>query len=259
MEYEDGEAYDQDTQGPYYDLWFEMLEHFLDLYLPEDGKLLDAGGGTAEFTVRAANLRKRLTCVNLDISQSMLEQAERKIREHELQTRIKNELGDIQHIQYPDESFDYVMCLGDAISFCTDVDKAFTELVRVTKPMGQIHVSVNSFWGNYFAMYKHDSDLEVSFDDVRKYMETRIIYINGQSSGCRSFTLQELLGWAKTHRLKVVAKFAAPIFPFSDDWMAEDSIASEIRALQYEYCDKENIMEFGNHLNVIYRKEITPA
>jgi ubiquinone/menaquinone biosynthesis C-methylase UbiE len=259
MEYKDGEAYDQDTQGPYYDLWFEMLEHFLDKFLPEDGRLLDAGGGTAEVTIRVANLRKRLACVNLDISQSMLDQAERKIREHELQTRISNTQGDIQHIPFADKSFDYVMCLGDAISFCPNAEEVFSELVRVTKPMGQIHVSVNSFWGNYFAMYRSDSELKVSFDDVREYMETRMIHINGQPSGCRSFTLRELLGWADTFKLHVRAKFATPLFHVPVEWLEDDSIASEIRALQYEYCEKESIMEFGNHLNVVYRREITTA
>lgn len=254
MKYDNGEAYDQKTQGPYYDLWFEMIEHFLGIYLPEEGQLLDAGGGTGEFSIRAANLRKKLSCENLDISQSMLDQAERKFSELKLQPRVSNKLGDIQKLPFTDEHFDYVMCLGDAISFCPDVELAFSELVRVTKPNGHIHLSVNSFWGNYHAMYSQSSEHGITFDDVKKYMETRVLHINGQSTGCRSFTIQELQSWADQYNLSVKRKFAAPIFPTSKEWLSDENISPEIRELQYMFCENENIMEFGNHLNVIYEK-----
>gem|GEM_PF-3311323 len=255
MKYDDGKAYDQSTQGPYYDLWFEMIEHYLNIYLPEKGQLLDAGGGTGEFSIRAASLRKNLSCVNLDISQSMLDHAEQKFKEAELLPRVGNMLGDIQKLPYQKDSFDYVMCLGDAISFCSDVELAFSELVRVTKPGGNIHLSVNSFWGNYHAMYSQSSKPQgISFDDVRKYMTTRVLHINGQSTGCRSFTLEELNTWAKHYKLIIRKRFAAPVFPPPAEWLKDESISAEIRDLQYRHCENESIMEFGNHLNIIYEK-----
>lgn len=256
MKYEDGKAYDQNTQGPYYDLWFEMIEHYLRIHLPDKGQLLDAGGGTGEFSIRAANLRENLSCVNLDISQSMLDQAGHKFKETGLDARISNRLGDIEKLPYQEGSFDYVMCFGDAISFCPDVELAFSELVRVTKPGGSIHLSVNSFWGNYHSMYSHSSKQKgITFDDVKKYMETRVLHINGQSTGCRSFTLEELMLWAKQYKLLIKRKFAAPVFPSPAEWLEDDIIAKEIRDLQYKYCENERIMEFGNHLNVIFEKE----
>jgi ubiquinone/menaquinone biosynthesis C-methylase UbiE len=256
MYFEDGEAYDQRTQGPCYDLWFEMIEHYIDSFLPEEGLLLDAGGGTGEFTIRAAKLRKKLICENLDISKPMLAQADRKIRENGMKDRIKTKHCDIQDMQYPSDHFDYVMCLGDAISFCPDHELAFRELVRVTKPHGHIHLSVNSFWGNCHAMYTEKSrELGVSFDDALKYMESRILHMNGQSTGCRSFTMKELSKWAEQHNLSIAKRFAAPVFPSTPEWYEDPVIYKKIRDLQYRYCEEENIMEFGNHLNVIYRKE----
>lgn len=256
MSYEDGEAYDLRTQGPYFDLWFEMIEHYLDSFLPEEGLLLDAGGGTGEFTIRAAKLRKKLICENLDISESMLAQADRKCRENEMDDRIRSKHGDIQDLPYPSEHFDYVMCFGDAISFCPDHELAFKELVRVAKPSGYIHLSVNSFWGNYHAMYTEKSrEMAVSFDDAKTYMETRVLHMNGQSTGCRSFTMKELMNWADQYGLSIRKKFAAPVFPLSSEWYDDKKTYSEIKDLQYKFCEEENIMEFGNHLNVIYRKE----
>jgi ubiquinone/menaquinone biosynthesis C-methylase UbiE len=101
VNYDDGEAYDLRTQGPYFDLWFEMIEHYLGSFLPEEGLLLDAGGGTGEFSIRAARLRKKLICENLDISKPMLDQAERKVRKNGMQDRITTKHGDMQNLQYP--------------------------------------------------------------------------------------------------------------------------------------------------------------
>lgn len=256
MVYDDGEAYDLSTQGPYYELWFEMAEHYLDSFLPKEGLLLDAGGGTGEFSIRAAKLRRELICENLDISAPMLAQAERKFQKNQINNRVSTKHGDIQNLPYPSKHFDYVMCLGDAISFCPDHELAFRELVRVTKPNAHIHLSVNSFWGNYHAMYTEKSrEMGVSFDDAKKYMKTRILHMNGQSTGCRSFTMKELSNWADQYKLSIVKKFVAPVFPSNNTWYENPVISKEMRDLHYRYCEEENIMEFGNHLNVIYRKE----
>ncbi|OPX31306.1 MAG: hypothetical protein B1H09_03250 [Gemmatimonadaceae bacterium 4484_173] len=256
MVYDDGEAYDLSTQGPYYELWFEMTEHYLDSFLPKEGLLLDAGGGTGEFSIRAAKLRRELICENLDISVPMLAQAERKFQKNQINNRVSTKHGDIQNLPYPSKHFDYVMCLGDAISFCPDHELAFRELVRVTKPNAHIHLSVNSFWGNYHAMYTEKSrEMGVSFDDAKKYMKTRILHMNGQSTGCRSFTMKELSNWADQYKLSIVKKFVAPVFPSNNTWYENPVISKEMRDLHYRYCEEENIMEFGNHLNVIYRKE----
>lgn len=254
MKYDDGKSYDQKTQGPYYDLWFEMIEHYLDIYLPEKGLILDAGGGTGEFSIRAANLRSNVSIINFDISQPMLDQAKRKISELDLQSRISNKLGDMLDIPFTDSSFDYVMCFGDVLSFCSNTEKAFSELVRVTKPCGYIHVSVNSFWGNFHSMLGQRLKQDVSYADVRKYEETRILHINGKSTGCRSFTMNELSHFAQEHNLKIKQRFAAPVFPAPDEWLVDPEKAIMIKQLQYKHCEDKNIFEFGNHLNVIYER-----
>jgi hypothetical protein len=104
-------------------------------------------------------------------------------------------------------------------------------------------------------MYTEKSrNMGVSFDDAKKYMETRVLHMNGQSTGCRSFTMKELSNWADQHNLSIVKKFAAPVFPLIPEWYDDPIISKEIKELQYRFCEEENIMEFGNHLNVIYKK-----
>ena len=254
MKYDDGKSYDQKAQGPYYDLWFEMIEHYLDIYLPEKGQILDAGGGTGEFSIRAANLRTGVSIVNFDISQQMLDQANMKISEQNLQSRILNKQGNLHDLPFTDSSFAYVMCFGDALSFCSDPEKAFSELVRVTRNNGRIHVSVNSFWGNFHSMFSQGLKQRISYADMKAYEETRILHVDGKSTGCRSFTMNELSHLAQKHNLNVQRKFAAPVFPAPEEWLADPEKATEIKKLQYKHCEEENILEFGNHLNVIYEK-----
>lgn len=132
MKYEDGEAYDiEKANNIYYRMWFEMVEHYLEIFLPEKGKVLDAGGGTGEFTLRSANLRTELSFINFDLSQGMLETALDKILQAGMESRITNWQGDIMNMPFNSGAFDYVMCLGDAFSFCTDFQKAFSELARL--------------------------------------------------------------------------------------------------------------------------------
>jgi ubiquinone/menaquinone biosynthesis C-methylase UbiE len=186
MKYEDGRAYDRSMDDPYIQMWYEMIEHYLDIYLPSSGEVLDAGGGTGEFSIRAANLRPEVSFVNYDISQNMLNTTREKLIKLGLESRIRNQQGDIMEIPFLNGSFEYVMCMGDAFSFCSDVNRAFSELARVTGDNGILHLSVNSFWGNFSGMMGKGPDLGFSFNDVMKYYNTRVIHQNGVSTDCRS-------------------------------------------------------------------------
>ncbi|TSA26592.1 methyltransferase domain-containing protein [bacterium] len=255
MKYENGEAYDRSMDDPYTKLWFEMMEHYLDVYLPETGDVLDAGGGTGEFTIRAAKLRPRITFINFDISQNMLNTAFKKITKLGMESRIRNKQGDIMELPFDDESFNYVMCFGDALSFCSDVGKAFSELARVTGKNGVLHISVNSFWGNFVNMIGRGPDIGFSFEDIKKYYDSRIIHQNGVSTGCMSFTFHKLLEMGKQNGFACLKAFATPVFPVYKDWLAENDKYEYMLDLQYKNCENMKFIDFGNHINVIYKKQ----
>lgn len=158
-------------------------------------------------------------------------------------------------IPFLNGSFEYVMCMGDAFSFCSDVNRAFSELARVTGDNGILHLSVNSFWGNFSGMMGKGPDLGFSFNDVMKYYNTRVIHQNGVSTDCRSFTFNELEDMGKQNGLVIVKAFSTPVFPVHKDWINDDEKYDLVRDLQYKYCEQLNLLEFGNHLNVIFRKQ----
>jgi ubiquinone/menaquinone biosynthesis C-methylase UbiE len=55
-------------------------------------------------------------------------------------SKIEVRLMDAENLQFPDETFDYVLC-GFAIFFFPQLHKAMAEFRRVLKPAGQICVS----------------------------------------------------------------------------------------------------------------------
>lgn len=255
MRYNNGKRYDQQMDNPYVKLWYEMVEHYLRIYLPKSGKILDAGGGTGEFSVRVANINKNLEIVNCDISEGMLKRAQEKVEKMKLQERIENKICDIMDLPFENGQFDYVMCLGDAFSFCKNSEKAFSELVRVTKPSGKIHLSVNAFWGNFFAMMAKGPNEKIYFEDVMNYYQTRVIHQNHKSMGCKSFTVEELERIGRQYNLCIVKEFAAPIFVVFSKWLTDTEKLGTIKELQYRHCEDKNLIDFGNHLNIIFEKE----
>ncbi len=254
MKYKNGKKYDEKMNNINIELWYEMVEHYLRIYLPKSGEILDAGGGTGEFSIRTANINKNLKIVNCDISKEMLKRAKEKIEEMNLKKRIKNKICDITNLPFDNNQFDYTMCLGDSLSLCENAEKAFNELVRVTKPSGKVHLSVNAFWGNFFAMIAKGPNEKIYFEDMMNYYKTHIIHQNHKSMECRSFTLKELEKMGRKYNLKIIRKFATPIFWVYSKWLDDTEKLSTIKEFQYKHCEDKELINFGNHINIIYEK-----
>lgn len=255
MIYKNGKHYDKCINSSSMKfLYFEVIENYLNKYLPGSGKVLDAGGGTGEFSIRVAKMSKNLHLVNCDVSKGMLKQAQNKIEKEGLHNKIENKVGDIMDLPFEDESFDYVMCLGDAFSFCEDSDKAFSEFVRVVRWTGRIHISVNSFWRNFLLMMEKGESENFYFSDVLKYYDSHIIHQNKKSMGCKSFTIEELEMLGKEYDLQIIKEFASPVLWAYEKWLNEPKKLLKIQKLQYELCENKNLLNFGDHLNIIYEK-----
>jgi len=96
------------------------------------GDVLDVGCGTGE---NFEYLKTAATLTALDISSEMIEEARRRRRQ--LGADIRLLIGDAQQLPFPEARFDTVI---SAFSSCTfpDYAAAFREMVRVTKPGGQV-------------------------------------------------------------------------------------------------------------------------
>ncbi len=133
------------VQDAYHRLEFETSLYFLEKYLPRQGLVLDAGGGPGRYTMELAQQGYQM--VLLDMTPANLMFAKRQMKRRKLQANIQDfiEASIVDLSQFPDESFDAVICLGGPLSHILDAtqrSQAISELLRVARKDAPIFVSV---------------------------------------------------------------------------------------------------------------------
>jgi SAM-dependent methyltransferase len=134
------------------ELFVHSVEHentypYLEKHLPEQGHVLDAGGAAGRYTVWLAEKGYKVTLV--DISQKQLDIAQEKLEERGLLDQVEIKKGDIRDLEFEEESFDAVLCLGGPLSHIIndeEREKAAEELLRVAKTDHPVFVSVMGFY-----------------------------------------------------------------------------------------------------------------
>ncbi len=129
---------------------YETTVHFLQKYLKKKkGTILDAGGGPGRYSILLAKLGFDVTL--LDLTPKLLQIAKENIKKENVENKVKIIEGSITDLSnFPDKSFDTVVCLGAPLNHTTNVKerkKAIAEMIRVTKKNGFIFVSVISKLG----------------------------------------------------------------------------------------------------------------
>jgi demethylmenaquinone methyltransferase / 2-methoxy-6-polyprenyl-1,4-benzoquinol methylase len=131
-----------------YDLLNHLLSGGIDLYwrrvavetlmpfFPQ--RILDVATGTADLAIAALRLHPR-EVVGVDISEAMLAVARKKIVERKIESIIRVEKGEAEHLQFGDCSFDAAIVAFGVRNF-EDLDKGLSEMFRVLKSGGRIVV-----------------------------------------------------------------------------------------------------------------------
>lgn len=112
------------------------------LNLRPEQKILEVGVGTG---IALEAYPRYVQVVGIDPSQEMLEQAIGKSRENRW-THIELKRGDAQQLEFPDDSFDWVMNFH-VMTVVPDPLRMMSEMVRVLKPGGRL-VTVTHFASN---------------------------------------------------------------------------------------------------------------
>jgi len=130
---EQAKTYDKGFEQFYWKVSDAITWVYLERYLPKnpDSVILDAAGGTGRWAIPIA--KKGYNVVVVDLSQGMLDVAKEKIQKEGLENRITLIREDVTKLDYPDESFDFVLCLTDALPLAEDIEKTLQELRRVMK------------------------------------------------------------------------------------------------------------------------------
>lgn len=124
-------------------LEFENTIDVLAEYLPEDGHILDAGGGPGRYSIWFAERGYQVT--HLDISRTQIQLAQEKTAEHGVADRVECTQGTISGLPFTENRFEAVCCLGGPLSHvlsATDRERAIREFTRVAQPDAPIVISV---------------------------------------------------------------------------------------------------------------------
>jgi 2-polyprenyl-3-methyl-5-hydroxy-6-metoxy-1,4-benzoquinol methylase len=116
------------------------LTHWQELFRIEPGqRILDAGCGHGDYSVLARKAGARVWA--FDLSPRMVENTRRRLIRNELEVEALT-VGSVTSINYPDENFDVVMCLG-VIAHVPDYarQQAVNELARVLRHAGLLYIS----------------------------------------------------------------------------------------------------------------------
>lgn len=202
----DGAAPRYDRAGP--DLFRQFGERLVEwMSIPPGSRVLDVATGTGAVLIPAA--RQAGTgghVIGVDLSNEMLAETDRAARANGLSSF---ELGrmDAEQLQFADNVFDAVTC-GFALFLFPSMDAALREMYRVTRPDGQLGLTV---WGKA----PFDPAWKIFADQVRKYgveirMPQKVAYATAE--------VEALVTAAGYGSVEIMSETRDVVYGSEDDW-----------------------------------------
>ncbi|HKA89284.1 MAG TPA: methyltransferase domain-containing protein [Haliangiales bacterium] len=136
-------------------IWPQELSLFRRYRLPDDVRVLDAGCGTGEATLRLAELYPRSKLLGVDIIDAHLALAADRCARFGDRVRFENR--SIYGLDLPGGTFDLTVC-RHVIHSIPHPEQVLAELVRVTRPGGRLHLIAEDYGMIHFPPRQLDAD-----------------------------------------------------------------------------------------------------
>ena len=133
---------------------------------PQGSKVLDAGCGTGAMAEEL--IRRGYEVWGFDIAEAMV----RYVHERFGQSRFR--VGDIDHIPFPDNTFDAVVCLG-VLAFLDADEPALREIWRVLKPGGRAVLATPSGIRPFYYMDRMLAGLMAATRPLYRFVKYRLL------------------------------------------------------------------------------------
>ncbi len=109
--------------------------------IPSGARVLDVATGRGAVLIPALEaVGAGGHVVGIDLAEPMLQETAKALAALKLPTNFELKRMDAEHLEFPEASFDCVLC-GFAIFFFPQLDRAMSEFRRVLKPNGRLCVS----------------------------------------------------------------------------------------------------------------------
>lgn len=132
---------------------YDFLNHFLSLGIDiiwrkkairelktvQPQLILDVATGTGDFAFEAIKILKPRQVIGVDISQGMLDVAQRKIDERKLDAIYSVKIGDSEKLLFDNDVFDAITVAYGVRNY-QNLEKGLSDMYRVLKPGGKIVV-----------------------------------------------------------------------------------------------------------------------
>jgi SAM-dependent methyltransferase len=174
----DAEAYER-FMGRWSRLVAPLLVDFADV--PDSGRVLDIGSGTGSLALAIAQRKGRARVLGIDRSKEYVAYANSR---NPYPGRASFQVGDAQHLEFPDASFDAALSLL-VFNFIPDPRKALSEARRTTRPGGNIAAAVWDY-GDGMRMLRIFWDAAVSIDAGAEKLDEKHMPL------CRSGEMSDL-------------------------------------------------------------------
>jgi ubiquinone/menaquinone biosynthesis C-methylase UbiE len=229
----------------------EIPREFIKKYLQPSDVVLDAGGGVGINAIMMARICQKVTL--LDITPGILEMAVRNVTVAGVEERVELVEGDITNLsQFGDESFSFVVCVGDSISYVLDSRfKAVEELVRVARENSILIIGCDSKLG--FMRMKLARGL---LEEALEIQEVSECYC-GMGPRTHLYTVDEMAELLEGQGCEVLEVASTPTFTDTIDasQYLEAQKWAELKALELEMCTSPELLGMGLHLLFVARKK----
>ncbi len=240
--------YEEDYVGdPYWKLYNEITWLNIKKHLPKkkDSLLIDVGGGTGYWARKLAKLGYNV--VVTDISERMLEIGRKKARKEKLHKKIFFTYADIVDMRdLRSDRYDFVLCEGDPLSYCSDPEKGVKELVRIAKSGAVIVASVD----NFFSALKKAVTLHP--EHLASLLKTHVSNFFGVHPQY-NFTPEEIRGLFQANGCQVLSLIGKPVIAHHDVWRHNPNYR-RLLSLEKKFNSRPSLVANGGHLEIVVKK-----
>lgn len=238
---------------------FEITKRYFDKYIKQEDKVLDVGGGPGKYSLYLLNKGCDVTLV--DLSPNNIKFA--KARAEEQQLNLKAISGDARNItNIVCDKFDHILLMGPLYHLLDETDRINTinSCLSLLKPNGMIYIGFVSSYARiiYTLRDKPEKILDDSVVQDWKY------FIDGTDFSGDSFTkaffidpknilpLMEQFDLDKVHFLSCESILAPSMNLLKQQ---PQQVIDKWLDFAEQVCEREDLMNFAEHLMYIGRKK----